>query len=364
MATFRDLITECIMFEHSAEHFNLVKECSELDLTCTFIADQKFMMENSPIITSGAIAFTEGYLHESYDESTLEVLVEKAAGKAKGIKEKIYNGLKKIWKGFLSFLRKITKHFDKLTVDGQHCVKKLKELTITDEDIQQIRNIVNDAKSKEDAFPVRANQPYLSKVVFGKYTSADKSVIELRNDLAAALSDTKVVADCSGVRMMVLSSEEIIDIAATIGMNAKSINFAKIEGLVTTMAKSAANNATHGMEIAVDTKMIDKQANMLQKIIDQINEAGRGFETTANATIDAGKDVVKNIVADKAETADDAQIINGRVDDLADKMKSLTSCYTKLSEAIGVSMKMYTGLNVYRTNVIGPLKTYLDNKSK
>lgn len=362
MATVKDLITECLMFEHSAEHFNLVKECSELELTTTFINDQKFMMENSPIITSGAIAFTEGYLHESYDEGALEVLVEKAAGKAGSIKEKIYNGCKKIWKGFLSFLRKITKHFDKLTVDGQHCVKKLKEMTITDEDIQQIRNIVNAAKSKEGAFPVRANQPYLSKVVFGKYKSADRSVTELRNDLAAALSDTKVVADCTQVGLA-LSAEEIIDVSAAIGMNAKSINFAKIKGLLTTIAKSSAINLKNGIEITVDTNMINKQADMLEKVIDQINEIGRGAEGSLNLAIDAGADMAKRV---QNQQIDDQELYpdSNNIDILADKMKDFTSCYTKLSEAIGVSMNLYTDLNKYRRDIIVPLKTYLDKKSK
>ena len=75
MATFRDLMTECLMYNHSAEHFDLMKECSELTLTCKFIEDQQFMAENAAEINSGIVTFTEGYLQESYDESTLEVLV-------------------------------------------------------------------------------------------------------------------------------------------------------------------------------------------------------------------------------------------------------------------------------------------------
>lgn len=355
MATFRDLMTECLMYNHSAEHFDLMKECSELTLTCKFIEDQQFMAENAAEINSGIVTFTEGYLQESYDESTLEVLVEKAASKGFGIKQKIYNGFMKICKSFMSFLRKITVNFDKLTNNAQHCKDKLKSLTLTDEDINEIQGIVNKAKSANGAFPVRANQPYLSHIKLGGYNTGDQSITILKNDLAAALSNETVVADCTKSSTIVLSCEDIVDVSATICLNFKTLNIAKIKGIVTTLAKSAKKNVTKGLAIAVDTKLINKQADMLQKIMDELNEVGRSLSDAAGDVIDAGKEVVKAV--NPVSRIDDNDI-----DELADKMKDLTHCYTMITQAVGVSMKMYTSLNTYRADVINPLKKYLDSK--
>ena len=363
MATFRDFITECIMFEHSAEHFDLVKECSELDLTCTFIADQKFMMENAPIITSGAVAFTEGYLHEAYDESTLEVLVEKAVSKSFNIKQKIYNACKKIFNGFMSFLRKFTIRFDKSNNDSQWCKNKLASLTITDEDIQAIQKIVNDAKSKENAFPIKANQPYLSNIKFGGYTSSSESITILRNDLAVALSNTTVVADCAKKGPVILSTEEIIDIAASIGMNYKNLNFAKVKGIATVIAKSIEKNYVNGLTIKADAKYIKKEADALQKIVDKIHETGRELSDAANNMIDQGKEVVKTVIKNGFAGEVNPDEVNADTDDIAEKMKELTKIYTKLSEAIGINMQIYTSLNTYRSDVVSQLKTYLESKS-
>lgn len=352
MSTFRDLMTECLIYEHSAEHFNLMKECSELKLTTAFISDQQYMLENSQVITGGTVVFTEGYLHESCNEDTMKALTEKADTKAGSIKEKIVNGCKKVWKHFMNFLMKITVRFDKLNSDAIYCRKKLKKMKengIDPADLDAFKKIIDTALHGNNPFPVASNQPF-SKSIDLPIPDGNDDYKSLNDNLAAALSTDTVVARCTlkpGIR---LSCDDIIDASASIGVDINGNNLPKLKGVIKTMEAASETNKQHGIFINADTRAIEKNVKMLEKIIEKV-------EAVKNENIGIGAAAMGLANGKHAEVFG-----SNHVNELAEYMEDMNKCYSIITTAIGESIKMYTSLNEYRSLVINSLKRYIDSK--
>lgn len=371
--TYKDFIAECEMYEHSAEHFNLMKECSELELTAKFMEDQIFMAENAKI-DDGVIALSEGYFQESVDENTLEVMTEKFNAKAVNLREKIYNGLKKIVNVFMNFFRKISNKFDTLTSNGQKCREKLAGMKLEESDIKELQKIVNSAKSKENSFPVAARQPYLGKIKLGNFTSSDQSVVILKNDLAAALSDKTVLADVSNLTDAALSAEEIEDVVVRLGLNYKNMKVSNITGILATLTTAFNHNKSNGILIKVNTKEISNHADKLQKISDKISEIGRDLENKSvtnvknisaayNTGVDLGSKLsskIKNSDYDGEESKITPDMSAAAMAEVSNK---INTCYSLITKGIGASIKLYTGLNAYRSSVITGLESFIKSKS-
>lgn len=352
--TFKDFITECELYPHSQEHFELMKECSELALTEMFIENQEFMTEHAAL-TEG-VTLTEGYLQESVDESTMDVMLEKFQVKKNGLMDKIMTGLKKIIDVFRNFFRKIGNKFDGVTATGQEVRNKLASATITDDDISSLKEIVAGVKSRDGAkFPVAAKQPYLSKIKLGKYTSTDPEVVKLKNDLAAALSDQVVVAQVTtsegggGLNkdaIGALPPDAIKDAAWRLAVGDKSM----IVGVLTSLASAWKDAHLKGMYIKVNTKEIDKIAEDLQKISDKISEMGRQHSQQGKAGAVLAAGVINAVAKEKI------------VDPDSDYMDTINQVYTAITTSIGQTMKIYTSLNSYRNGVIAGLESFLKNK--
>lgn len=371
--TYRDFIAECEMYNHSAEHFNLMKECSELELTAKFMEDQIFMAENA-ISIGGVVALSEGYFQESVDENTIEVMTEKFNAKAVNIREKIYNGLKKIVGVFMNFFRKISNKFDTLTSSGQKCREKLAGMKLDNDDIESLKKIIASAKSKDGSFPVAAKQPYLGKIKLGNFTSSDQSVVILKNDLAAALSDKTVLADVSSFTDAAFSAEEIEDVVVRIGLNYKHMKLSNITGILSTLTSAFNHNKTNGILIKVNTKEISNHADKLQKISDKISEAGRDIENKTaanhatltgayNAGVDIGSKIASAVTKEETDRSDYKITDEMAASAVADVNSKINTAYTLITKGIGSSIKLYTGLNSYRSSVITGLESFIKSKS-
>lgn len=357
--TFKDFITECEIYPYSQEHFELMKECSELALTEMFIENQEFMTEHAAL-TEG-VTLTEGYLQESVDESTMDIMMEKFQVKKNSLMDKIMTGLKKIIDVFRNFFRKIGNKFDGVTASGQEVRNKLANATITDDDIASLKEIVAGVKSRDGAkFPVAAKQPYLSNIKLGKYTSTDPEIVKLKNDLAVALSDKTVVAQVTtneggdGLNKNAIGAlppEAIKDAAWRLAVGDKSM----ILGVLTSLAKAWKDAHLKGMYIKVNTKEIDKVAEDLQKLSDKISEMGREKDQQAKAGIALAAGAIG--AAAKAVGKD-----IGDVD--SEYFDSINQVYTAITTSIGQTMKIYTSLNAYRIGVTAGLESFLKNKKK
>lgn len=103
--TFKDVILEASMYDHSKEYFELCKECSELELTEKLIEDQKFAQENASLFEGAELS--ENYFSEAAEESVIVALTEKADNKKKGLLSRIGSGIKSLIRRFANFLLKM-----------------------------------------------------------------------------------------------------------------------------------------------------------------------------------------------------------------------------------------------------------------
>lgn len=107
---YRDFLEECRSYEHSKEHYEIMKESAELFLMEQYRNDQQYVAENAESMKE--VNFTEGYFQESVNEEYIKEMSEKIDVKAKKLIERIGKGIKGILEKFFRFLKSIK---DKLT---------------------------------------------------------------------------------------------------------------------------------------------------------------------------------------------------------------------------------------------------------
>lgn len=345
--TFKDFILECEMYPHSKENYDLVKECAELTLMEKYLEDQKFYQEHKEQLTAEGIAITESYFMESVDQNTIDALNDKFMEASNNIKYKIKTGMLKIIKTFANLFTKIGNKFDETTSAGQNVLKKLNSMKLTDEQVADIKKIVDSAKSKDSSnFPVAPNQPYLKHVKL-QYVSADNTFSELSNDLAAALSDKTVVANVLTTRdgtnmdtstIGAVPVETIEDTCYAVLKGDKH----KVVGALQALTSTWLDVKKNGMKILVNTKQIDKNAQSLNNICSKIEQMGKENAQMAGAIVGAAEKAVGR----------DRNVGAGVMNDINKSYQMITSC-------IGQSARIYTKLNAYRSSVITGLSNYL-----
>lgn len=344
--TFLDCILECEAYPFSQEKYEIMKECSELALMEQFVDSQNYMAEHAELF-SESVNIAAGFLMESTDESSMNVILEKADVKAKSLKARIVNGFIRIINAFKNLIAKIQNKFDDTTKTGQKVVGMLKKHEeFSNEQVAEIQKIVNAAKSKYSGFVPRNNQPYLGKVVM-KTASADEKVSALRNDLAAALSDTKVVADVgmakAGASIGALPVETIRKALVTTAMGGT----AELKGVVTNLTTAWTKAQKDGITIMVNTDQINKAHKDLQEILDTFNQEVKKYEDGAKNAVALGAAAMG---VDRA----DAKKIDAMASD------AFSEIYALAQATIGASMRLYSGLNGYRSAVISGVKKYLE----
>ena len=392
--TFGDFIIECQLFPYSRENFEFMKDCREIELSEKFISDQVFLAEAREVLADSTINLEENFFQESVDNSSLEVMTEKVNTKVKGLVGKMINRILKVFRVFSKFFGKIGNKFDPITVKGQEVLKMLANVTFDDEKLEGVKKIVNNAKGTEaSAFPIRANQPFKKRVKL-KYGGHDKDVDTLRNDLAVALSNDKVVAeallgndgDLDKQRIGIMDPDDLYTAGMTlcVGKEAAVMNVGK------TLLNSWMHVKKAGLVIDVNTKSINNTAERLNELCDKISEAGGTISNNVSQTYAAAKTTVNaasTVAAKAAEKAGDnkdakdtgedenntkvTNVANGVAGALANLdanmpkaseiTKVINDSVVMLTSAIGLTTKVYTQLNAYRQSVINGLYDYLKN---
>ena len=100
--TYRDFLNECENYNHSKEHYEIMKESAELMLMEQFIENQQFAMENTT-------TFSEGYLMESVGEDYITEAEEKLGAKAVALVKKICAAIAKTVKNFFKWIKNLFK---------------------------------------------------------------------------------------------------------------------------------------------------------------------------------------------------------------------------------------------------------------
>lgn len=393
--TFKDFIVECELYPYSKEHFELMKECSELELSEKYINNQIFLSEYMDLSDS-SIQLENNFFQESVEDSNLLFLTEKYADKFKSLLGKIVVKLSKIFKVFSVFFGKIGNKFDVITSKGQQVLKQLNSTELTNEQLDDLKKIIDTIRNEDKyKFPIKKNQPYAKKIKF-TYEGKNDAYAQLKDELAVALSDNTVVAETlfdstndhyDEERMSIMDPDDLYEI----GIKLKSGTESDIINLVPNMLTSWSRLRKSGLIIHVNTNNINKTAEKLTYISKELSNAldeikfkiGFGFDTG----LKAGNNAINNKFAANSEQKKDDSISHmkdaglfayvaanyGKLlnangvqlseSDSAKFMNYINDLTTKLTGVIGITTKVYTQLNAYRQAVIYKIDEYLNPKS-
>ena len=72
--TFNDFIKECELYEHSKEHYDIMKECSELKLMGMYLSNQRYVKENADDFAG--FTLTENFFESAANDDAIKQLTE------------------------------------------------------------------------------------------------------------------------------------------------------------------------------------------------------------------------------------------------------------------------------------------------
>lgn len=333
-ATIKDYIRECDIYGYSQEHYDLMKECAEIDVAAKFIENQQFMAENASLF-SGDDSFTEGYLVESVDQTTIDAVMQNFDEKVGNVKNTIMNGLKKAWNAIVAFLRKIRTIWDADSKRAGAIKDYLKKEKDMDEGkVATLKSIAK--KAVEDSgFKVKANQPTLKEIKIN-YTSSDTDFSEMKNILAAGLAQNTAVAEVTGTG----SSDTIGAICAkTVVKACKGVASAKgkdVVGIQSVMNAAWKDAQKNGVPIYVKTSDIDEMLKAMEEMKTALDQQG----------------------AENAEAENDPHATN-----VAENIRALNNVYSSITGCIGKTMNLYTQYKNFRAKLLAGMESYVKTHS-
>jgi len=379
--TFKDFMVECELYPYSRDHYDLMKECSELELMEKYIENQIYVNESKAMLENGNFHIGENYLAESINQTELDVITEAFSDKVNNLIVKLSKMIMKIFKTFSTFFGKLGNKFDPITTKGQNVRSKLGSVTLDDEKLAKIKEIVDGAKNNQaSAFPIRKNQPYAKNIKM-TYGGHAEYYNDLKDALAVALSDKTVVAEAllndsgdniDSERIGIMDPDEIraAGTALTIGKQRQIMNVTK------SLYNSWKHVKANGLEIEVNTKSINKTAKDLNDLCDKINEmvkkvtdgAVRNY-AVAKSVVDKTADAATKEVSKQDDVHDSpilgiASILNGVSNNsptASNVSKEINNTVSMLTNTIGLTTKVYMQLSAYRQTVINQLYDFLKN---
>lgn len=334
-ATIKGYIQECEIYSHSQEHYNLMKECAELDVMAKFIENQQFMAENAELIAAGTTSFEEGYLVESVDQITIDQIMQNFEEKANNVKSTIMSGLKRAWNAIVAFFRKIRTIWD---TDSQRA-GKIKEFLKNEKDMDEgkistLKGITSKAVS-ESGFRVKANQPTLKEIKIN-YTSSDTDFSTMKNILAAGLAQNTAIGEVTGTG----SSETIGAICAKSVVKAcKGVASAKgkdVVGIQSIMNAAWKDAQKNGVPIYVKASDIDQMLKAMEEMKTALDQQG----------------------AANAEEENDPHATN-----VAENIRALNNVYSSITGCIGKTMTLYTQYKNFRKKILDGMESYIKTHS-
>jgi hypothetical protein len=150
--TVKEFLLEYENYDHSKEHYDLMKECAELSLLNQYISNQEFMAENAEQLFSEDSSFNESYFCEKVDADTLKQLKEKASNKAGKIWGVIVAGVKKIIRAVVNFIPKLLDKLKRFSEDQKKISEYLKKNKITKAQWEKFTKSVDEFKEGYNTF--------------------------------------------------------------------------------------------------------------------------------------------------------------------------------------------------------------------
>lgn len=109
--TFAELHAESLVYPHSKDHYELVKECAEIDVMNAYIEAYEFQQNNHSLMESVQAIKENTYMLESTSEDEIHAIQEGVIEKAKSV---LSNLAKKVRTLLSSFLKMLSNVFDRM----------------------------------------------------------------------------------------------------------------------------------------------------------------------------------------------------------------------------------------------------------
>ena len=319
--TVNDFILEYDNYEYSGEAYELMKECSELNLMAMYLDNQQFISDYSESFDMHTEGF-DGYFQESADQTIINSVEQQFYEKANGIKSNIVNGIKKILTTIRNFIVKIINKFDDSTRTVSSVRKRLEKAKNIDIErlVENLDKLATGCNIKFDS-----KQPSAKGLkVVGDFKSIDKFYL-----LAAALSTDYVYVNND---------------------NKGAVEFKRLPKLLKQVnndkvAVSAANNELSEC-MKQDVFEIDVNEKKLKKVYEDL-------ESLSN-TIVSTKDSNARLINEGEPEDEDKKV------EVA-KATIMNTFYSNLNKAISNTMRLYTSFIKYRHNATTMISAVISN---
>ncbi len=314
--TFNDFVMECACYGHSKEHYDLMKECAELTLMESYLADQQFMTENADSIKSHT--FTESYFQESATGETVEQITESVQTKAKAIWGKIKGGFKKIISTVVKFFKGIVAKLTGNEGGAATIFESLKGFNLSDDEWDKLGTTLQKI-AMDSKLALKGKQPFSVAKLGCKN-------MNLQRYFAAALSTNKVALDNPN-SANVVDGETLCKIMEQFIANQKKADFSATLKLIKAAQEASFKN---GVVVKVDVKAI-------QSVVDRLEKVQESY-----------KDEMDNLVDLDEEAAGVTNIMN--------------EVYSDINAVVSGTMQQYGAYLKFRTAALVELKKFCDSK--
>ena len=359
--TFNDFITECGMYDHSQEHYELMKECSELTLMEQYVENHKFMLENAAFINSGEVAFTEGYFMEA-DQSVANDVAGKIKKKQISIFRRIFNNFRRLVRNFIKFFEKFLSNDEKTEAMAEKIWKfYFKNKNLSNENMQtdftKFNEIYLDLSKKPYAkcLGIGENNRFLQKDAKYGYGIALLDVIVNNKDIVfdpASNKASEFVPIPLDTMNFIFKNVNKKDIA--------KMNFQNVFGVLDGAVKSVQSNGF----------VIDKKYNKITKEINKLKVQLNDVETLLSGLDNVNPPLFDDKNPDEVRVWNDAKqeyeikptkylkVKNGNT------YKDLEIIYTNMAKYMATTITFYSAYKNMRHDAIVTVGSYVATKYK
>ena len=317
--TFNDFVAECEGYKHSKEHYDIMKECSEIALCEQFIEDQAYIAENVAELT-GVVNFTESYFSEAASDDQIKALYEKVETKKGNVLARIWAALKKAVAAVVKFFKNIAAKWSKTSVAAAEAYKALKEAKITNEQYEELAKKL-EAVAAETDLAIEKGQTFV--VELGVTGAAP---VKYHKYFAVALSNTNVNLGLKG-RDDVVEAKTLVKILDKFAKDKKKYDFASTGKLITAAREDARKN---GVTVYANDKALEKLVAKLGELQNMVEE--------------------KKLDAEVKEDFD------------AEGTGEMAATWTMISGTVAGTLKQYGAYSAYRVKALEAIKAFLDSK--
>lgn len=343
--TFNDFVVECQAYPYSAENFNLMKECSELDLTAHFLESQAFIQDNHDMLFGEGVEISTGYMTESVDDNTIEVMTEKFEIRAGEIMSRMKTAIKNLIKTLRNLFMRLAPRFDENSKIAAEIIKKMG--TIKSErdalDNKDIITTIQSIKIPHDKMFIVPGQPDAKK--FKNTTFGGDS--NLCDKLAVGLGVNTVTLKAPGKGAAAI---DIRDLKQIIQGFERAKDSKGIKNVATLMINTINDSTTNGVSIPTRPGYLASAAKELDAIMEELDKDSNVVGAEIKSTVKASNDSIKE--KNKAAGATGGAVNKGTWPE----MNVQRDVVAKLTKSAGDTAALYMALNTFRNDMVSALK--------